>query len=257
MIIYGKRSFEEFISKPSNLSNIKTIYVSKSFNIEFYINKFPSLDTLKIVIKSSGDLDKIAHKTICGNSKNSGKNSSNHQGVIIELYAHKEFLGEADLLNNIVTKNVSKICVLDSLTDIHNIGAIIRAAACFGYNTIILPRHKSVKNLSVLYKTSSGMVDNVDIYSVNNLNMTLDNLKQHEYWVIGLDMLSKNCDKPQYEISDDFLRSLDYKILVIGSEGKGMRPLVKQNCDFIGYIPIAEDSLNVSQATAIAMYELH
>ena len=150
-------------------------------------------------------------------------------------------------------KNNSTILILDSLTDSQNVGAIIRSAFLFGISLIIYNENNSFDINSTLIKSASGAYENVRLLKVMNLNNTIKILKNEGYWVVGLDSDSNE--------SLSNVRKDTKKVLILGSEGKGIRDLVKKNCDYLIKIPMVNknssvDSLNVSSAASIIFYEL-
>lgn len=169
--------------------------------------------------------------------------NSLHQGVVVE----------AGVLKNIELKDLyeeSKILVLDQVTDPHNVGAIIRSAAAFGFNSIIMPKDNSIEETPILAKTACGALEKIKICKVTNLARTFEELKKQGFWITALD---GNCDRTIDQVSFS-----GKNILVLGSEGKGLRKLTKAKSDDIVKLPISNnvESLNVSNAAAIAMYEI-
>ena len=174
-------------------------------------------------------------------------NKVTHQGIVIETLP-LNYSEINDSLNNDNT-----IIALYQVTDPQNVGAIIRTFNFFcGKNLIITKDHSSEINGS-LAKSASGALENINIIKVTNLSMTLKNLRKKGFIIIGLD-----------ENSDVFLhKAKDYrnekKVLVMGSEGKGLRRLTKENCDLLVSIANNNDSdfntLNVSVSSALALYE--
>ena len=143
----------------------------------------------------------------------------------------------------------SVIVIMDQLNDVNNIGAIIRSCAAFNVKNIIVPSHGFPEETSAMIKSSAGNYDLVNIYEVNNLSDTIKLLKSQDYWVAGLASGSGSA------IGE--IKNFSKLVLVIGSEGKGIRPLVKKNCDILVEIPTNPEveSLNASNAAAIALYE--
>lgn len=144
----------------------------------------------------------------------------------------------------------SPIIILDQVSDPHNIGAIMRSAAAFGFEAIIMTQDHAPSETPIIAKTACGALEILPIITATNLVRTMEKLKQAGYWCVGMDGSAKT-------------NLRDYKAepktaLIMGAEGKGLRPLTQKNCDFIVKLPInkAMESLNVSNASAIAMYEI-
>jgi len=141
------------------------------------------------------------------------------------------------------------LLALDSIQDPHNLGAIIRSAVGAGVHGIILPKDRSAPITGTVIKISAGAVFHVDICSVTNLVSSFKVLKDNGIWIFGS---AKDASQPVYDA--------DLSVpacLVIGSEGKGLRPLVAQECDLNISIPMHGplDSLNASVAAGIILFE--
>jgi 23S rRNA (guanosine2251-2'-O)-methyltransferase len=166
--------------------------------------------------------------------------------------------GLAVLVNQVVESDIrsidfegpnTKIAILDQITDVHNIGAIMRSAAAFGIKAIVMTYDNSPEENGAMAKAACGALEIVPIIRVTNLKSTLDLLKKAGFWIAGLDGASKE------SISQ---ANLSGKIaIVLGAEGKGMRRLTMESCDMLLRIPINEsmESLNVASAAAIVFYE--
>jgi 23S rRNA (guanosine2251-2'-O)-methyltransferase len=164
-----------------------------------------------------------------------------HQGWALEV----DPLAAADLDDVLraaaVTPGRSIVILLDQVSDPHNVGAVLRSAAAFGARAVILAEHGAPPAGGVLAKAASGALDSA---------RTLDRLKEAGFWCCGLD-----------EAAPAPLASLDLGprvVLALGSEGGGLRRLLRERCDFLARLPTrpALPSLNVSNAAAVALYEL-
>jgi 23S rRNA (guanosine2251-2'-O)-methyltransferase len=142
------------------------------------------------------------------------------------------------------------VLVLDQITDPHNAGAILRTAAAFGVSAIVVQDRHSPPESGVLAKAASGALDLVPIVHVVNIARTLEDFGRRRYWRVALTADGEGALK-------DVGHSGDI-VLVLGSEGAGVRRLVRERCDVSAYLPIepAIESLNVSNAAAVALYEL-
>ena len=154
-----------------------------------------------------------------------------------------------DILNEQPTKAV--ILILDQVTDPHNIGAILRSAAAFDALAVIIPDANAPQESAVLAKSACGGLEIVPLIRVTNLVRTMQKLKEAGFWCLGLDGYAT-------ELIGD--KKLPEKCaFVLGSEGDGMRRLTAENCDYTIKLPISDkmESLNVSNAAAIALYEFN
>tara|TARA_Y100000022_G_scaffold148444_1_gene130139 strand:+ start:68 stop:808 length:741 start_codon:yes stop_codon:yes gene_type:complete len=171
-----------------------------------------------------------------------------HQGVFIKC----NFLQNYTIAE--IKKNEEIILMLDSLNDSQNVGSILRTAYLFGVQTVIYNKDNSFKLSSFMIKSASGSYERIKMIEVTNLNKTINLLKKNGFWIIGLD---SNSNKTIKTITNGIK-----KVLILGSEDKGIRKLIKKNCDFIVSIETAlkkddiVDSLNVSNACAIILNQL-
>lgn len=143
------------------------------------------------------------------------------------------------------------VVVLDQVTDPHNIGAILRSAAAFGACAVVVTREHSAGESGVMAKAASGTLERIPLVPVVNLAQALATLKERGYWCLGLDAAG---EKAIHE-APDFAKVA----LVMGAEGKGLRRLTAEHCDVLVRLPMESgvESLNVSNATAVALYALY
>lgn len=142
------------------------------------------------------------------------------------------------------------ILLLDGITDPHNLGALLRTALCAGFAAVVIPKDRAVDATATVAKVSSGALEYMPLVTVTNLVKTIKELQAAGFWVGGLDA-GGAVDIFKADMQGDFA-------LVVGSEGKGLRPLVREACDLSITIPQLGplDSLNASVAGAIAIYEV-
>lgn len=160
-------------------------------------------------------------------------------------------LDETDLYASVTHAAPATILALDHLQDPHNLGAIARSAAFFGVKHIVAPDRRQVLLTPAAIKTSQGAFAVADLYTVTNLVRTLKKLKEQGYWIIGTDMEGEPIEK--------VAKQFEKRVLIVGSEGTGLGNLVRRTCDVMAKIPTQSstlDSLNVSVATGICLYEL-
>lgn len=167
----------------------------------------------------------------------------NHQGVMVEAESF-EYKDLRDL------DKYQRLIILDQIEDPHNLGAIIRSAESFGFDGVIIPERRSASVSPIVYKTSAGAINNINIIMVKNTNRAIEEIKEAGFWVYGL---AGEASSPIDQVD------LKGKVcLIVGNEGKGLSRLVRENCDILINIPMKGfvNSLNASVASAIAMYEV-
>ena len=176
--------------------------------------------------------------------------SGNHQGYValVGEYPTYDLKG---LLATVQPGHQPLLIALDQLQDPHNLGAIMRTAACVGADGIIIEKNRSVSLNATVAKVSAGAIDIIKVAEVTNLSQALKSLKKEGYWVVGTSLKTEK----------DY-RSVDYDmplVLVVGSEGEGMRRLVEENCDILVKMPLKNgmDSLNASVAAGIMLYTIY
>jgi len=193
------------------------------------------LDDVKVYFKTKKELDKY-----------STKENLLHQGLVAEI----EHL-EVPILKDFIKENnnVTLAC-LDGVTDPRNIGSLIRSALSFKIDGIIIKERNFPSESKLMYKAASGAMEYINIFEVSNINSTLKNLKDKNFWVYGFDGSGKK------NFTD-----IEWKgnnILLFGSEGSGMHQHTSKYADFLLRIDISEkiESLNISNSAAIVFHHL-
>jgi 23S rRNA (guanosine2251-2'-O)-methyltransferase len=173
--------------------------------------------------------------------------NSVHQGIVIEVAPLPD-----PALHEIIAADPPPdlILMLDQVTDPHNVGAILRSAAAFGAGAVVMTERNAPATTGVLAKSASGALECTPLVHVVNLARALDDLREAGYWCVGL-----------AEEGEKNLGDLDLSgrtVLVLGAEGDGLRHLTKVKCDELARLPTRGPigSLNVSNAAAVAMYEV-
>lgn len=171
-----------------------------------------------------------------------------HQGVVAVTSA-KQYSGLEDVVEA-KRAEYSLIVVLDGVEDPHNLGAILRTADAAGADGVVIPERRAAPVTGVVTKTSAGASEHLPIARVTNIARTVEELKERNIWVVGLD-----------ERGPQTYDTLDYKMdcaIVLGAEGKGVHDLVRKKCDFLVSIPMLGkvSSLNVAVAAGVVLYEV-
>ena len=173
-------------------------------------------------------------------------NYKHSQGIVIE------FNGSLYTDLNLLDLSKKNICIIiaDQLTDPQNLGQILRTCECAGIDAIIIPKHKSIHLTNTVLQVSQGAFMHVNVCLETNIKSSMDYLKSKGFWIIGLE---NSIDSQQWY-------NMDYKekvVIVIGSEGAGIRKLIKNSCDFLATINMNGkiNSLNVTAALSAIVFE--
>ena len=193
------------------------------------------LSDIKVYFKTKKELDKY-----------STRENLQHQGYVAEV----EHIQKPVLKEYIKEKNNITLICLDGVTDPRNIGSLIRSAASFNINGVIIKERNFPSESKLMYKAASGAIEYVNIFEVANINSTLKNLKEKNFWVYGFDGSGKK------DFTDIVWKGNN--ILLFGSEGSGMHKHTSKYADFLVKIEINEkiQSLNVSNSAAIVFHHL-
>lgn len=228
MIVYGKNVWDALQKQKES---IEIIYIQKGLkdkNIVTMVQK----GNVPYQILTRSEMDALVQ-------------NRHHQGIAckvkpIQTYSIDELIKPNGLL-----------VALDGIQDPQNVGAILRTCDCCGVQGLIITKHKSAHLTPAAIKASTGAAYSVPCSIVNNLSQTLKQLKKSGYWIIGSDM--QNARDYRQGIYDVPM------VLVIGSEGKGISPLVKKQCDYMVKLPMQGNisSLNASAACAVLLYQIY
>ncbi|HEQ72450.1 MAG TPA: 23S rRNA (guanosine(2251)-2'-O)-methyltransferase RlmB [Spirochaetia bacterium] len=176
--------------------------------------------------------------------------TEDHRGAVLLLaelpLSYRDNL--SFILRSLTAKN-ALVLLMDGVTDPHNFGAVLRSADQFGAECVVVTARRSAHETQTVARTSAGASSYVSLVTVSNLKAAIDTLKEHQFWIYGAD------------VNGEPAASLDLSgrtALVMGSEGKGLRRLVRESCDRLIRIPTRGhvDSFNVSVAAGILMYEI-
>ena len=173
-----------------------------------------------------------------------------HQGVGLKIQPYK-YADVFDLIANVKERGeTGMFVVLDNITDPRNLGAVIRSTAAFGGHGVVIPERRSAQVTGVAWRTSAGTAARLPVARETNLTRTIKQFKDNGYMVVGLDAGGEHT-------LDTFHAATDPVVIVVGSEGKGISRLVRENCDVIMSIPTEDwvESLNASVAAGVVLSE--
>ena len=234
--IFGFHSLEAILNSSPEL--ILSVFVQNGRRDRRMQDLLTKLENQKIKYSSTDKniLDRLAKGEL-------------HHGVLAEITL-PTLPGQDKLIEHIKHYSINPlILILDSIQDPRNLGACLRNANAAGVDCVVVNKDRSAPINALAHKTSAGAINQIKIFQVTNLVRTIKELQKNGIWVLGLDGLSNN---------SLYKANLCEPIaLVMGSEGKGLRKLVKTSCDELASIPMMGnvESLNVSVATGIALFE--
>ena len=197
------------------------------------------LKNINIFYKTKKELDKYCYK-----------DGITHQGLVAEV-EHLEQINVKDFLNENSNRNDINFVALDEVTDPRNIGSIIRSAASFHIDGIIVKERSYPSESKLLYKSASGCTELIKIFEVSNINTTLKYLKSKNFWISGFD----NNSKKDFEKHD----WTGNNVLLFGSEGYGLNYQTRKNSDFLFRININKnvESLNIANSASVVFHYLN
>jgi len=234
--IVGKHAVIEALKNPKR--KVLRVFLTEESkkNIHRENQKKNLLQDVKIHFKTKKELDNYTTRE-----------QLMHQGYVAEI-EHLEKLALKDFIKN---KNNLTFACLDEVTDPRNIGSLIRSAASFNIHGLIVKERQFPNESKLMYKSASGCIEHVNIFEVSNINSTLKNLRENNFWIYGFD---SNGKKKFTEI-----KWKGNNVLLFGSEGFGMRQHTKKYVDFLVRIDINKniESLNISNSAAIVFHHLN
>ena len=234
LIIYGKQPVFEVLKSNHLVIKIVIAREMEKKDAERILN-LAERKKIKVTYDRKANMQKISGPVL-------------HQGVVAVLDEFR-YLNEMQLLETIQSSENPFVLILDQIQDPHNLGAIIRTAEIAGITAIILPEKGSASVTPTVVKTSAGAVFHCPLYQSTNLSETIDKLRQQNLVLIAM-----------VPYKDETIYDTDLKgplVLVIGSEGKGVRKNIQRLCDKVVSIPGRGkvDSLNASVSTAVVVFE--
>ena len=238
-LIAGKHAVTEALKNPRR--KVLRIFLTEESkkNINSKNQDKHLLKDVKVFYKTKKELDRLC-----------SKDEISHQGLNAEIEPLEEANIKEYLIQNSEKKNIT-FAALEGVTDPRNIGSIIRSAASFDIDGIIVAERYYPSQSKLLYKSASGCIELLNIFEVSNINTALKYLKSKNFWISGFDS----------ESSKDFTKH-DWggkNVLLFGSEGYGLKYQTKKNSDFLLRININEnvESLNISNSASIIFHYIH
>ena len=235
-LIAGKHAVTEALKNPNRKVH-KVLLTEDSKKTLYKENQNSNiLKDIKIFYKTKKELDRLC-----------AKEEISHQGLIAEI-EHLENISLKEYLFSRQEQKDTILVALEDVTDPRNIGSIIRSAASFNINGIIVKERSFPSESKYLYKSASGCIEHINIFEVSNISTTLKYLKTKNFWICGFDKDGKK----------DFSEN-DWNgnhVLLFGSEGYGLRYQTLKNSDFLLKIKINNkiESLNISNSAAVVFH---
>lgn len=235
--LFGVHAVREAILNPDRV--IKNIYITEQLEDDIYVMieqaNAKGLDRPEPQVLVKEALDRALPK------------GTVHQGIACDAQQLDEVY-LPDLIRKADAKERSVLVLLDQVTDPHNMGAIMRSACAFGADGVIVQSRHAPELNGIVAKTASGAVEHLSVVYETNLSRTIETLKEAGYFALALDERGSKTlpEAPHYPRT----------LLILGAEGPGLRPLIRDHCDLLLKLPTEGGftSLNVSNAAAVALY---
>ena len=237
-LIAGKHAVTEALKNP----NRKVLNVLLTEDSKKKLNKdnknLNLLENVKLYYKTRRELDRLC-----------SKEQISHQGLIAEI-EHLEEINLKDYLKSIENKKYTTFVALEEVSDPRNMGSIIRSAASFNIDGLIIKERLFPSESKLLYRSASGSMEHINIFEVSNINTTLKYLKTKNFWISGFDKDGKK-DFTEHNWEGN-------NVLLFGSEGYGLKYQTSKNSDFLFKITINKkiESLNISNSASVVFHHI-
>ncbi len=236
--LYGRNPLEEAItaSKRDGVSFLEKVFLTKQAEEDSRVISLIHSNKIPYSVVTSQEIESMVGR------------GAVHQGVCASITTSALYRDLREVASTTGEKHPCLV-LLDELEDPHNVGAIIRSSVAFGATAILMPEHGQVGVTSTVVKTSAGAIFSIPIVKIGNINTTLITLKEKGFWIYGLTGEGKT------SLHDAVFDAPT--VVVVGSEGRGIREKTLDLCDFSLSIPISDacESLNASNAVAVTLYE--
>ncbi len=238
-LIAGKHAVTEALKNP----NRKVLNVLLTEDSKKKLNKDNKnhnlLENVKLYYKTRRELDRLC-----------SKEQISHQGLIAEI-EHLEDINLKDYLKSIENKKYTTFVALEEVSDPRNMGSIIRSAASFNIDGLIIKERLFPSESKLLYKSASGSMEHINIFEVSNINTILKYLKTKNFWISGFDKDGKK-DFTEHNWEGN-------NVLLFGSEGYGLKYQTSKNSDFLFKITINKkiESLNISNSASVVFHHIN
>ena len=238
-LIAGKHAVTEALKNPLRkvLNVLLTEDSKKKLNKDN--NNLNLLENVKLYYKTRRELDRLC-----------SKEQISHQGLIAEI-EHLEEINFKDHLKSIENKKYTTFVALEEVSDPRNMGSIIRSAASFNIDGLIIKERLFPSESKLLYKSASGSMEHINIFEVSNINTILKYLKTKNFWICGFDKDGKK-DFTEHNWEGN-------NVLLFGSEGYGLKYQTSKNSDFLFKITINKkiESLNISNSASVVFHHIN
>jgi len=238
-LIAGKHAVTEALKNPNR--NVLRVFLTEESKKNLYreTQNQNILKNIKIFYKTKKEMDRLC-----------SKDQISHQGILAEI-EHKEQLELKEFVKLMEGKENITLVVLEEVTDPRNIGSIIRSAASFNIDGIIVRERSFPSDSKLMYKSASGCIEHINIFEVANISTTLKYLKTKNFWICGFDNKATK-DFTQHDWNGNY-------VLLFGSEGYGLKYQTLKNSDFLLKIAINNkiESLNISNSAAVVFHYIN